>query len=245
LDLPGYYKYWSNGVDRIDFVGTEGHPRDFDSSIFAGYLKGGKSYDSTGTEVDSDISDDSAPQITEFTELVTLTTPISGGVALRHQWPIDVMRYPDGSVVVLWSGRTGSSSSDDPDLRFAYSRFSAGIWTNTYLGKAGHKLIPDEQDYTGLGALHPNDPRIIYISTTIDPRDGSTAYNHHEIFMGVTCDGGVSFTWTPITLNSTADNLRPVVPAWNSSNMALLWLRGLYTTAQVFNEKLVGIVTQQ
>jgi hypothetical protein len=41
------------------------------------------------------------------------------------------------------------------------------------------------------------------------------------------------------------DNLRPIVPAWNASNMALLWFRGTYQTAQIYNEDVVGIVTTQ
>jgi hypothetical protein len=51
----GYYKYWGNGVDRIDFCCTEQHPRDFETSIYHGYIKGGKCHASDGTVVDSNI----------------------------------------------------------------------------------------------------------------------------------------------------------------------------------------------
>ena len=34
--VAGYYKYWSNGTDRIDFVATEAHPRDNDNSLWHG-----------------------------------------------------------------------------------------------------------------------------------------------------------------------------------------------------------------
>jgi hypothetical protein len=66
----------------------------------------------------------------------------------------------------------------------------------------------------------------------------------HEIFQGVTCDNGLTFTWTPITWNSSEDNLRPIVPAWDGNNMVLLWFRGTYQTAQIYNEEVVGIVTR-
>ena len=31
--VAGYFKYWGNNTDRIDFVGTEAHPRDVDNSL--------------------------------------------------------------------------------------------------------------------------------------------------------------------------------------------------------------------
>ena len=50
--VAGYYKYWGNGVDRIDFVATEAHPRDNDNSLWHGYFKGGKTYDTTDKVID-------------------------------------------------------------------------------------------------------------------------------------------------------------------------------------------------
>jgi hypothetical protein len=37
----GYYKYCSNGIDRIDFICNDYHPRDYNTSIFHGYIKNG------------------------------------------------------------------------------------------------------------------------------------------------------------------------------------------------------------
>ena len=55
----------------------------------------------------------------------------------------------------------------------------------------------------------------------------------------------MTFQWTPITWNSSRDNLRPIVPAWDGNNMVLLWFRGTYQTAQIYAEEVVGIVTQR
>ena len=134
--------------------------------------------------------------------------------------------------------------NNNPDHSFLYFRFSGGQWRTTYLGEAGKKLYDSEQDYVGLGAVHPNDPRIIYISTNIDPRN-DMAITRREIFQGVTCDNGMTFQWTPITWNSSRDNLRPIVPAWDGNNMVLLWFRGTYQTAQIYAEEVIGIVTQR
>jgi hypothetical protein len=76
---------------------------------------------------------------------------------------------------------------------------------------------------------------VIYISSNArDPFDLSTrtkiplrANDRYELFRGVTRDGGVTFTWLPITTNSALDNLRPYVPRGGST---LLWLRGTYRT---------------
>ena len=73
--------------------------------------------------------------------------------------------------------------------------------------KAGPKLYSSEEDYTGLSALDPDDPHIIYVSTTVDPRDDKTTTPKHEIYEGVTCDNGATWNWAPLTQNSSVDNL--------------------------------------
>jgi hypothetical protein len=241
--VAGYYKYWGNGVDRIDFFGTEAHPRDFDNSLYHGYLQGGRSYTSTGTMVDASISDGMSPQITAFTKVFTTGMTINGA-RLHHAWNMDLMRYPDGTVAAIWKARA-DTNADNPDHRLMYARLEPGssMWQLTYLGKAGPKLYADEQDYIGLGSIHPNDPRTIFISTTIDPRNDTTNLGVHEIFQGTTCDNGRTFTWTPITQQSMRSNIRPIVPSWDAQHTVLLWNRGTYETAQRYNMAVVGTVT--
>jgi putative BNR repeat neuraminidase len=239
--VAGYYKFWGNGVDRIDFVGTEAHPRDFDNSLYHGYFQGGQSYDSTGRMVDSSLSDSTQPQITAFTRVFSTGATVNG-VRLHHAWNGDIQRYDDGSIAIIGMARAGTNA-DSPDHRLLYARWNGRAWKLTYLAKAGPTLYPGEQDYVGLGALHPDDPRTIYISTTIDPRNDTTHLGKHEIFQGTTCDNGATWHWTPITANSTHDNLRPIVPKWDPHHTALLWLRGTYTTAQQYNMAVVGIIS--
>ena len=45
-----------------------------------------------------------------------------------------------------------------------------------------------------------------------------------------------------MTARSTMDNIRPIVPKWDSSHTALLWLRGNYSTAQSYAMKVVGLI---
>ena len=238
--VAGYYRYWGNNTDRLDFVATEAHPRDADTSLWHGYVKDGKVYDSKGTVVDDNVGDGSAQNIDKFTKVFASQTTI-GGVKLEHLWNHDIARYADGTIAVLGQGRVSGTGSDDPDKRMIYSRFDGTAWKSTYLVKAGKKLYPDEQDYTGLSALHPDNPHIIFVSSTFDPRtDMAVPSGKHEIFMGVTCDDGATFNWTPLTEGSTVDNLRPHVPKWDSTHTLLLWMKGTYNTAQKMTMTIVG-----
>ena len=54
---------------------------------------------------------------------------------------------------------------------------------------------------------------------------------------------GTTFKWTPVTANSTKDNIRPIVPKWDASHTALLWMQGTYSTAQSFSMAIVGVLT--
>lgn len=238
--VNGYFKYWGNGVDRIDFVCTEHHPRDYNTSIYHGYIRNGQSFKSDGTLMDNNITDKTAPKPTDFT-LVFAANTVVQGIKMTRCWTIDLQTYDDGTIATIFKARANNSETDH---RFFYARFDGSNWTWTYLGKAGSKLYSSEQDYVGLGALHPNDPNTIYVSTPIDPRD-NTDLEVHEIFKGVTTDHGATWTWTPITRKSIRDNLRPIVPAWDKNNTALLWLRGTYNTAQNFDMAVVGILERR
>ena len=67
---------------------------------------------------------------------------------------------------------------------------------------------------------------------------------HYEIFKGVTKDGGATWNWTPITENSAADNIRPIVPKWSRKNTALLWLRGTYRAYTDYDLAVVGRIVK-
>jgi hypothetical protein len=245
--VAGYYKYWGNNSDRIDFLGTEAHPRDNDNNLWHGYMQGGKIYNSSGIVIDDALAGtrdtSSAKNIDAFTKVFATGSTV-GSVKLNHAWNYDIVRYDDGTVAILGQGRVVGSSTSDPDKRAFYGRFDGTQWKLTYLAKMGSKLYSSEEDYTGLGALDPDDPHIIYLSTPYDPgTDAMASSGKHEIWEGVTCDDGASWKWAPITQGSSQDNLRPIVPKWDAEHTALLWMRGTYTSAQNFNTAVVGTIT--
>lgn len=231
--VDGYFKYASNGVDRIDFIATEHHPRDYNTSIYHGFLEAGSSHTTGGRVVDSSIADKAAPDVRRFTPVFKAGTRV-GGVPMTRAWPIDLETYADGTITALFSARAGDSVEDH---RYFYARYDGAEWDWDYLGKAGPPLFPGEPDYTGGGALAPDDPNTVYISTPVDPRDGAQL-GVHEIFEGQRVKG--RWRWRSMTKNSQHDNLRPIVPAWKGIDRAVLWMRGTYTLAEDYDLQIVG-----
>lgn len=246
--VNGYYKYVSNGVDRIDMIATEYHPGDYNNSIYHAYIQNGKLYDSSGHVIDDDIFDAATSfdpaKVTSTDDFTKIFQ--SGTTENSRAWTTDIQSYDDGTVIALFKARAGSfggSTSGVNDHRVWYARFdpNTGQWTSTEIAKAGARLFSTETDYTGLGAIHPHDPNTLYISTEVDP--GTDALlPHHEIYKGVTSDHGATWTWTAITENSSFDNLRPIIPAWDENNTAVLWWRGSMSRSQRYDTAVVGIL---
>ena len=233
----GYYKYWGDGVERIDIVFTEQHPRDHTTSIYHGYIQDGKTYNSEGVEADNDIYDRGyIPTFDKFTKVFAHNTRVNG-VTMGRCWQHDIVRYDDGVVAILFKARADNSEYDHRNF---YARYDGDEWKITYIGKAGTKMYDSEQDYTGLGALCPDDPDRIYISSPYNPGDDNSKAGKREIWRGTTTDNGETWSWEPVTANSSVDNFRPIVPKWEPGKEALLWWRGTYQTAQIFSTSVVG-----
>lgn len=256
--VSGYFKYCDNGRDRIDFIGTETHPRDSSTSMYHGYIKQHQSFRSDGTIVDTNIFDQTAPFITQFTKIFTNGTVWPPGQTNYRCWNDDLQRFDDGTVEAVIVTRInedtrGSDSRINPNHAFFFCRFDGSNWTSTYLCHAGYKLYSSEADYVGLGCLSPNDPDTIFISTSFDPtqvRPGAPdnalpSSRCREIWKGVTHNHGATFTWTPVTQNSTHDNLRPIVTAAGNGNNVLLWFRATYSSAQKYDAAPVGLLDWQ
>jgi hypothetical protein len=240
--VNGYTKYASNGLDRIDFLTTEHHPRDFNNSIYHGFIQDGKLHRSDGSVVEDDIFNSPGHPQTELTKVFAADS-VFDGVNMTHAWTISIYLDNEGRPYALISAR----ANDDPentnfqDHRFFYARYDGTQWHVFQLAKAGARLWDAEQDYTGLAALNPSDPNVVYVSSTIDPRN-EAPLAVHEIFQGRTQDGGQSWTWRPLTQNSTVDNLRPLVAAWDSENSLLVWFRGTMDRSQDYDCAMVGLL---
>lgn len=234
--VDGYFKYASDGRARVDFVATEHHPSNFrETSLYHGFFRGGRSYDSAGRVIDPSIVDQSAPEPREFTPIFRSGTRVDG-MAMTRLWQMDVETYPDGTVAALFQARANDSSADH---RFFYARYDGASWRAEYLGRGGPFLYPGDQDYTGVGSIAPDDSNTVYLSTPFDPRN-DRALGVHEIFEGKRDHSG--WTWRAVTRNSRRDNLRPILPEWDGNNRALVWLRGTYETQKDYDMRVVAQV---
>ena len=244
-----YPRYCSNGTDRIDLIYTDGHPRDVENSVYHLYYRDGGLYKTDGTLIDNlaniPLDHDAGERgnvVYSFSN--TAWGPGDGPddwIPTGRGWTWDVHYGKGGSPVCVFQVQrdnvTGSGWNNDR-IYYYYARWTGTEWQRRFIAHAGRPLYSAEDDYGGGMCLDPEDPRIVYISTNAanpfalgDIADVPLGSNErYEIFRGFTADGGLTFTWTPVTENSTADNLRPVVPPAHGRSELLVWFHGTYTS---------------
>ncbi len=208
-DRP-YVRYASDGK-RIQLITTNRHPRNYDNSLYAGYVQNGALYNSLGHVVDKNLFDAKGKRPANLTPVFVSGAEFDG-VPMHRAWTIDEKIDSSGLPYAVFQAR---ANDNDLDHRFFYARFDGSSWNVHELANAGGYLYHAENDYTGLVALDPSDPDRVFISTKIDPRT-KTKTAHYEIFEGTTSDGGTTWKWRPITSNSNLDNVRPLMPKWDS-----------------------------
>lgn len=249
-DRP-YLRYASDG-QKIHFIATEEHPRDFNNSIYHGYVQDGKLFKADGTQLDANLFDSTAVGVGALTQVFAANTlnPAITGDPMTRTWTVDLEIDAAGNPYAVFQARidpgTLSAGGDSLDHRFFYARYDGTNWNVNALAEAGRDIYAaspngSEDDYTGLVALDPHNPDVLYMSSDIDPRNGSDTA-HYEIYQGTTADAGATWAWQAITENSTVDNVRPIVPKWDGQHTALLWMRGQYNTYTDYDTDIVGII---
>lgn len=251
LDWPDrpYLKYASDGHEEIHLAATDGHPRVFDNSIYHGYIRGDTLFDTHGTALQA---------LRDGPLTRKSLTKVFDGDPHNVAWTTDLHLDDEGHPVLGFSVQKDGASfknsrQDGPgwDHRYYYARFDGAEWHVHEMAYAGTGLYPQEADYTGLLAIDPNQPNVVYISTDVHPVTGlpnvSTAdeSRHYEIFKGITNDRGLTWTWTPVTEHSTADHLRPVIPEWEGDRRAVLWQYGDFRTYTDYNMDIIGLIEER
>jgi hypothetical protein len=220
--------------------------RDFDTSVWHGVLRDGGVYSSDGAPLGSVGEEPVAPE--------DLTQVFAGGPD-AVAWTVDLELDGDGHPVALYSVQVDGAGlppgQGGLDHRFGYARWDGERWTAHAIAFAGRRLYAGEDDYTGLGAIDPDHPQVVYLSTDAHPATGAPLVSaadgrrHRELFRGVTADGGASWSWSPLTSDSAADNLRPIVPARSGGRTAMLWLRGELRSYTDYDLEIVGLELEE
>lgn len=240
-----YVRYAFNGVDTVHLVYTEGHPRDYDNNLWHVYYKSGTLYGSAGNALHTLAQGLASPDE---------GTRIFQGDPQHVAWSSDVVLDGQGRPCVTYSVQVGSAGlpvgQGSDDIRYRYACWDGGKWKDFALAYAGTRLFSGEDDYSGLATLDPFDTSVVYISTNADPVLGTPLLSaadkkrHWELFRGSTRDAGATWTWTPITHDSTKDNLRPIAPPSANGPRVLLWLRGSFPNFTSYQQEVVAVFWQ-
>jgi hypothetical protein len=229
-----YLRYAYDNDGTLHFIATEDHPRSFNNSIYHGTFRqqGGDLCTSDGESIGKISNTTDAPLRTwDFTQVFKGDPD---NVAWVTDMRLDKQKRPYIAFSVQKDGKGLPMGQGGFDHRYFYARYDGTTWNVHEMAHAGTRLYPTEDDYTGLVALDPNNPDVAYISTDAIPTTGKPLISsadkmrHHELFRGRTTDNGKTWTWKPLTANSSADNLRPIIPQWNDPRTALVWMRGTY-----------------
>ncbi len=252
-----YVKYCSDYFGRIDFLYTDGHPRDVNNSLYHMFYQGGALYQTDGTFLKSfgslPLLHDSGERGTVIYQYSAAdTSDFNDHIPTGRAWCWETVYQTNGNPVCVFTVQrdfvTGSSGTDDR-IYYYYARWTGTNWQKRFIAQAGRPLYDPEDDYAGGIALDPDDPNVIYISSdAASPFNLTTITNvplgaHFELYKGVTTNGGLSFSWTTMTTNSAVDNFRPYVPRNRQGKSALLWFRGSYPTFTSFSTAVVGLFT--
>ncbi|MDI9400468.1 MAG: family 16 glycoside hydrolase [Limisphaerales bacterium] len=229
-DRP-YTKFASNGRDRIDILYTDGHPRMVENSVYHLAIRNGAVVRSDGQPLGAlgriePIPTERGSVVYKFGSVY----PAHSGTTDGRAWIWDIAYDAAGSPVVLHTVKVR-----DGDIRYFYASWDEGSrrWDSREIARAGAQLYRGEDDYVGGATFDCEHPGRIYISSEFNPLTGARTM-YRELYRGESGDGGQSWSWSVVTANSRADNLRPYVPRKHGQEECLLWFRGNYIAYQNF-----------
>jgi hypothetical protein len=252
-----YVKYCSDYNQRIDFLYTDGHPRDVTNSLYHLYYQNGSFFKTDGTFVKSftnlPVLHDSGERgsvIYQYSD--ANTSDPNDHIPTGRAWCWETAYQTNGWPVCVFTVQrdnvTGTNWFDDR-IYYYYARWTGTNWQKRFIAQAGRPLFNPEDDYAGGICVDPANPNVIYISSNAsDPFNLADTTNitlranqRYEIWRGLTTNGGLSFTWMAITTNSAKDNLRPYIPRGQTGTPVVIWFRGTYTTYTSYNCEIVGL----
>jgi hypothetical protein len=239
FDQRPYVKYVSDGQRAIHLIYTDGHPAEYEgNSIHHLVWHDDALWKSDDTRVASARPSDQPKLSADAGTLIYDGHTTPGG----HAWIWDAALDAGGHPIAVFS------TFPDParpffDHHYQYAIWNGASWQVSPIAYAGTGIYHAQGYYSGGIALDPDDPRIVYFASNVDPLTGvGTASDVFEIYRGVTDDGGASWSITPVTQGSHVSNLRPIVPPHHTDPTTVLWLRGSYDTYIDYHTQVVALV---
>ncbi len=231
-----YVKYSSNGIDRIDFIYTDAHPRQApENNVYHMYYKAGGFYKTDGTFIRS------LEDVKGNALIPSEGTMIYAGVSEGRGWVWDLEYDKSGNPIAAFINSVDGAVGND--LRYRIGRWNPdeNKWEQEEIAFAGTHIYAREQHYAGGIAIDPENVDRIYISCDVDPYTGNRLPGgHYQIFKGYY--DGVCWDYEQLTFDAQVDNIRPVVPRGHKCEDMVLWCRGRYDTYEDYETVIVGII---
>lgn len=212
-----YIKYASDGIEKIHFAFTDGHPnREEKNSIYYAYYYNGALYRADGSKIKG--MEEIPIKTTEADKIYD--SEISG----TRSWIWDIALDNLGNPVIVYA-----VFPELTDHRYRYAKWTGSMWIDNEIVSANDGWFPQtpegeretEPFYSGGIALDHADPSILYLS-----RKESDVF---EIEKWVTSDNGASWGVEKITSGSEKNNIRPVVIRnYSDDGNGLIWMYGDY-----------------
>lgn len=204
------YVQVANLGDRIDFVYTDGHPDDLNTSMYHVYAQL--------------VSGSLAFYRTDGTALTLPIAPSAGTLiyngANARAWGWDVTYGSDGYPRCVFERIVSANNSN-----YYFARCTSGGWLQSVSigGYAGSALVTGQPSYLGGVCFDAQNPNVLYVSTEItgvyemetwtSEDNGATWYKSAQLTGGNTV---------------TTRNIRPYSPRNHNGQVAVIWMGGTY-----------------
>ncbi|MEQ8240337.1 MAG: glycoside hydrolase family 88 protein [Cyclobacteriaceae bacterium] len=209
-----YTKIYSDGVDKIHFTVTDGHPRkENENSIYYFYLKEGVFYKADGSKIKALGNDPITPAETDLV--------YDASIGKSKSWNWDIAQFDDGKPVIAYAKFPNDSSHI-----YARAYWDGSKWVNQDLINSGgwFPQTPEgveelEPNYSGGLNIDHEDPNIMYLSVKRE--------QFFEIEKWTTKNSGKSWKVEELTKDSKKDNIRPfaVRNAKAGNQLQVMWMQ--------------------
>lgn len=209
-----YVKYHSDGKSKIHLLFTDGHPNNEPlNSVYYCYYENNAFWRADGTKI---CTIDQLPFHPEDASVVYKATPETG-----KAWIFDIATDKKGRPVIAYTRYPTNQQH-----LYHYAVYHKGRWEDNMLINSG-TWFPEneagkkqrEENYSGGMTLDPLNPATVFISHQID--------GIFELSKANTGDLGKRWKLTPVTRNSTLNNVRPVIPRYRKKKdpVVLMWMQ--------------------
>jgi rhamnogalacturonyl hydrolase YesR len=246
-----YCRYASNEMDTIYISFTDGHPRKVGNSLYYAEFRAGKFWKADGTlikdlKADGPLRPSEAEVIFKGSGETVQTAYSAQDTSVENSaWTSSIVTDTKGYPHIGYSVHKSNK-----DHRYRIATWDGKQWHDREVAYGGTALYGHESSYTGLITLDPLDPSYVVISSDVAPSSGKRHRGKHEIYRSrielTDKIGGVPWLemdirWEPITWNSRASNLRPIIVR-DGDRRIVLWNRGVYNSYTNYQLDAVGFV---